>query len=145
MANWTRLSAYYNLSFLHRSDDPEQSGLRVMVLWSGTQEIDAGEMRKSQPNRRRVRILSAWPSYLYVLLTPNPLMPNAEHVLGKVISQEEKYCSFGLQELREDAEHPNVTKKALLKVISSMSNFANVRYMALTRLRSTERVGAIHT
>ena len=73
------------------------------------------------------------------------LILGAEHVLGKTISQEEKYCFFGLQELREDAEHPSVTKKALLKVVSSMSSFANIRYMALTRLRTTERTGVIQT
>jgi len=47
MANWTKLSTCYNLSFLHHSDDPTQSGLREIMLWSGTQEIDAEEMRKS--------------------------------------------------------------------------------------------------
>ena len=61
-------------------------------------------------------------------------------VLGKHRSQEETYCTFGPKDVGEAMEDPNVSKRELIHLASSLEDFSEIRFLRLEQKRSRDDV-----
>jgi hypothetical protein len=62
-------------------------------------------------------------------------------ILGKHLTQEDTYCTFGPRDVCEAMDDPAVSKEDLVQLARSLENFGDIRFMRLDLLPSTAKVG----